>query len=59
MTGFHQYPSVGLMQLSQNICAMYVKSNVACGYAGNEACTLCAAELAHLNSFQKPQYLLE
>ena len=36
-------------------CTMYAESNAACGSAGNEACTLCAAELTHLSSFQKPQ----
>ena len=34
---------------------MNTESNVACGSAGNEACTLCAVELTRLNSFQKPQ----
>ena len=31
---------------------MYAESNAACGSAGNETCTLCAAELARLNSFR-------
>ena len=39
----------------KNNCTMYLELNAACGSAGNEACTLCAAELTSLNSFQKPQ----
>ena len=44
-----------LHRVHKSNCAVYTEMNAVYSSARNEACTLCAAELACLNIFQKPQ----
>ena len=46
---------LALRRVRKSNCAVYTELNAVCSSAGNEACILCAAELACLNIFQKPQ----
>ena len=49
--GFISIPRLALRRVHKSICAVYMELNATCSYAGNEACTLCADELACLNIF--------